>query len=61
VTRKKQDPDQPVIIIRSGYATEALWLASIDQALDHGRAVIAIDASGHKVDPRFLINETFTW
>jgi hypothetical protein len=40
------DPQPEVVVIRSGYATEALWRAAIAQALKHGREVRAIDEAG---------------
>jgi hypothetical protein len=44
--RRRIEPATVVTVIRSGYATEALWVAAIRQALAHGREVHAIDAAG---------------
>jgi hypothetical protein len=38
-----------VTVIRSGYASEPLWVTAITQALQHGRTVAAIDAQGQIV------------
>jgi hypothetical protein len=38
--------DPPVIILASGYATDALWRAAIAQALHYGRHGTAVDRAG---------------
>ena len=43
---KQSAYDPPVVIVRSGYASDDLWLEAIAQATRAGRQIIVIDAKG---------------
>jgi len=51
LSAERDQRDAPVVIIRSGYASDDLWHRAIGQALHYGRTVIAIAADGTTVDP----------
>jgi hypothetical protein len=53
----KRSTDPEVVIIRSAYQTEALWLASIASALKLGRRVRAIDAAGRVSEPQRVTSD----
>ena len=42
----RADDDPPVIIIRSGYATDDLWLDAIAGAQKYKRRIIVVDGAG---------------
>src|SRR5215831_15747931 len=47
----KPTPNPDVVIVRSGYATEAQWVKAIYDATRHGRTVLAILETGQEWRP----------